>query len=935
MKKMLAFLILCLYFQTSFGQPGIVFKFPKNNQLEDSLLKIDVIVIPANQLSTVTANVSGREISLFTFIGHSTGTLSLAGLPEGPLNLQIVATDILNNQIIANQPIIYDVPPLLIIDSPLSWSAATPLLHIKARCVDSDGCWLNVSENLGNGFGAFVNFNFGNSLDTVLDLSAYNGTGGNLVFTASDAMGQSIGSTRQIFVDNSPYLRQVYSGNDQIIDFNYNKVLVTNPLPYGSDLSIPDMNPYLYRTRIVDIATGDSVGIPYSGPVNPFIYPGPPSLTPNGAIFATADSVTSINSIYDWNADSLYLLAPNQGLSLQANGIYATWMNDTLLYLRNLQTAGNTLVASSADENSVAANGVVAYMGTDYNIYRFANNSATLITNNDGNKWNSNPVTDGYNIVYSKTDPCCTPCCTVPAFSLHLNNGLSDTVLSNIGALESGRFVSYQLNNHYVAYSKQDTAGNLQIWRKNSSGTDTQVTFFGNDSKIDLLGPNGDLTFIRQSTAQVSRRYFASAFTGQISEIGSSLGQIFYRDSSWYTVLGRMLYRIDLKSIPNSVNNSDIPVDSSVYLVKPSDFIQNYMGYAALTDVMITALPARGILKLNGANVIVNTQIARDSLGLLTYIPYAGATGNDSLAWNGSNGKGYSSGSATIIFTINPRKPDLPVISLLQQGYCSNQGVRKIKLLNLPDTAAGVSVTAELDNHIEPLSSDSSFSFDVSSIAAGGHEVKIIYSNSIGSALLTDSFTIVAAETPHVKLSSSVTAVTGLSDPVVITATNEGGGGVAPLYSFASDRNITHVLQAEGAGNILTINPSQLAVGPNWIYCRMRTSDPCYTVQTSTDSAEVMRGTGTGIIDPDFPGQGIGISPNPFSQLITIDGLNISKVYFIAIHGALGERVYQQQVSNSTGLSIDASALQTGSYWLSIYDYKKNKLLGTMPVFKK
>ncbi len=69
---------------------------------------------------------------------------------------------------------------------------------------------------------------------------------------------------------------------------------------------------------------------------------------------------------------------------------------------------------------------------------------------------------------------------------------------------------------------------------------------------------------------------------------------MFYRDSSWYLSIGRMLYQIDLQHIPNAVLNSTIAVDSSVYLFTATDFIRNFTGYAPLMDVMITRLPTKG-----------------------------------------------------------------------------------------------------------------------------------------------------------------------------------------------------------------------------------------------------------------------------------------------------------------------------------------------------
>ncbi len=179
----------------------------------------------------------------------------------------------------------------------------------------------------------------------------------------------------------------------------------------------------------------------------------------------------------------------------------------------------------------------------------------------------------------------------------------------------------------------------------------------------------------------------------------------------------------------------------------------------------------------------------------------------------------------------------------------------------------------------------------------------MIYSNIVGAPSLTDSFTVTALVTPDVSVSSNIYTVVNLADPVIITASDAVGGGADPLYTFASDRGITTVLQAEGSSNTLTLNAEALSIGPNWIYVRMKSSAACYTVQTIVDSVLVIRSTGNGITDPDFPGQPIDIFPNPFSQSINIDGLNDGKTYLITIHDALGEKVYEQRVSNSETLT--------------------------------
>ena len=831
MKKLIAFIVLLGYFHASHGQSiSITIRLPQSYILTDSVLYIEVYVFSTYPISSVTANIRGRQTSLsldnYGYPPSYGGTLSLTGLPEDTMYVQVVATDIQNNQKTTSQPFVYDRAPALIVESPLNWSVATPLLHIKARCIDSGGCKLSLS---GDGAGAGINYNViylgKDAIDSTIDLTGNEGVAGHILINAYDKQGQNTYFAKQIFVESNSYLKQVFAANDQILDFNYNKVFVSNP-SWGRLYFETDRNPYIYRSRVVDIITGDSIPLPYQKTLsaNLEFTPGQSHiLTSYGAIFSAVDTNTFLPSIYDWNAGSLDSLgALNSAISLRAVGNFAIWSNGTSLYLRNLQLASNTKVSSSAINwrNDVTSNGGVAYGGSDYNIYRYANNSSTAITNRPNNKWDLYPAMDGGNIIYSESDPCCIN----QHYSLHLYNGKSDTILSDMDTIEPNFSNNYQLNSGYIAYTKPDTAFHLQVWLMDSLGTSSQITYFSRNSTIDLLNTNGDLTFIYNR-----RRYFFCRATRRVTDIGSANGQIYYRDSAWYVALGRMLYKID---------------------------------------------PA-----------------------------------------------------------LYPYRPQQAKISGLDSSYCSNRGMQKIKILNLPDTGTSVSVT--LDSTRLSIASDSSFSFNTTDQTAGRHAITVIYSNAVGARTLTDSFTIIAPVSPHVKLSSNISIVTNLVDPVIITATNLSGGGANPLYTFAGDRSITAILQPEGSINSLSLSPASLAIGANRIYARMRTSDTCYTVPTNIDSVQIIRNAVVGIVDPDFADQPIEAFPNPFSQSVSISGFNRGKIYWITINNSLGEIIYQQILSNGNTLNIATSLLSGGSYWLNIFDYKKSKLIGTMLIFKK
>ena len=279
--------------------------------------------------------------------------------------------------------------------------------------------------------------------------------------------------------------------------------------------------------------------------------------------------------------------------------------------------------------------------------------------------------------------------------------------------------------------------------------------------------------------------------------------------------------------------------------------------------------------------------------------------------------------------------PAIPVVTGIQTGYCSIKGPQKGKIANLPLPGSETTAIVKLDAAVLPVGADSSFSFNASAMAAGAHVLVITFTNNSGSKATTIHFSIVQAVMPAVQLSASTGNVTNLTDPVVITAANAAGGGVSPTFSFAKDRGFSNILQAESSSNTLTIQPNTLTVGSNWVFVKMKTSDTCYIAKTGIDSITIERSAVTGLIDLDFPGQVINIYPNPFSNSIQITGLNAGKTYSITISNAAGQSVHRQQVSNSSRVTITKSGLQTGKYWLSMYDYKKHLLIGTVALIKE
>lgn len=289
----------------------------------------------------------------------------------------------------------------------------------------------------------------------------------------------------------------------------------------------------------------------------------------------------------------------------------------------------------------------------------------------------------------------------------------------------------------------------------------------------------------------------------------------------------------------------------------------------------------------------------------------------------------------TTITAIRYPMPPVPVISGLQAAYCSNAGMQNAKLVNLPPASIGVTATVKLDATILPIAPDSSFSFDPATLTGGVHTIFVTYANSTGSRTTTHDFINTIAVTPDVSVSANITTITNLSSPVILTCVNTAGGGTAPLYTFAKDRNFATIIQAEGALNTATINPIDLMLGDNWFYVRMKSNATCIITQVAVDSIKLTRDMATGITDPGNPAKIISLFPNPFTRQLYVNGLDASKTYTIYISNINGQVIDQKRVNRQTNVELDVRTQKPGIYLVSIYDERRKLLLGSVKLVKQ
>ena len=271
-------------------------------------------------------------------------------------------------------------------------------------------------------------------------------------------------------------------------------------------------------------------------------------LTPNGAIFLEQSGNTLTSVIYDYQGGILVDLGrPNSANSLKVKGDYAIWNQAETLFLRDLVSGTNIQVDDYTGNwgNDVAANGDVVYwQAAGDGIYRYRGGSTTRLTDDVG----LNEVlvlTDGINAIFRRQGPS-----TSPPFSIVLYGLDGELTLASDLSNQPSPYFDYQVNNGWAAFTRY-SVGQLQVWNWSPEGVETQVSYFGTDSRIDALAPNGGVSFTN------GQRLYLNDVDIINTEIGSSLGKRFYQNGLWYSVIGRTIFIVDTTLQPEIDSDGD------------------------------------------------------------------------------------------------------------------------------------------------------------------------------------------------------------------------------------------------------------------------------------------------------------------------------------------------------------------------------------------
>ena len=87
----------------------------------------------------------------------------------------------------------------------------------------------------------------------------------------------------------------------------------------------------------------------------------------------------------------------------------------------------------------------------------------------------------------------------------------------------------------------------------------------------------------------------------------------------------------------------------------------------ALSKIKIVSLPANGVLKLNGTDIILNQEIIVAQLANITFVPATNWNGSTSFKWNGHDGTAYALVDAPVNITLTATD-DLPVVAAITKS---------------------------------------------------------------------------------------------------------------------------------------------------------------------------------------------------------------------------------------------------------------------------
>jgi len=555
MKRFLLLQVVLVTLQVS-AQPYFTISNPTPNQVVGtSSLSISGAVWGGGLQANVIAYANGRADTLtlvapepdypFGYYQGFYGSIPVAGFPLGvPIKLTLTSIGVNGTQ--ASDSVYFSVTPpapQAFILQPIEGTSAYPSLHFKTSHTGTDTCTSFLSVKI-NGAVAFTDTSVYADIDTIFNLSNYSSGSVRVVLQVKDKWNQWGKDSIDVFSDSFLYMMPLYTGRGLIKDYNYHQVAEVIDAATDS----------LYLTMDSNLQVHKLVPNPYRNSYTS-VY-----CTPYGVI---CDGVTSAR---EFTNDSMYALG---GFSSTA-GKYLTYSErftggtlqpepfpGSRVMLKNMETQNMSRIDVQYGEGEfsdpmVAEDGTVVYGApTLKKVLKFKGDTSpawvTIAETADENSFLVGQITDGKNVLFllKSNDPAWPG---AYLYKLLWHNGTSVDTLSSLGFYSPSLAASYKVTNGFIAYLK--AAFGMQVFLRDTSGVTTQLTTGTDNRSINGLNGYGDIIYttsngifyLKHGAASAKRIYFN--------------GTLLSRDSSWYVLNGRVLYKLNVDAFRTVANGN-------------------------------------------------------------------------------------------------------------------------------------------------------------------------------------------------------------------------------------------------------------------------------------------------------------------------------------------------------------------------------------------
>ena len=525
-------------------------------------LSVLVTVTSTFDLESVTANVASTDFPLAYSCSPSCGwraTIELAplGLTPGDTLLRVTAEDVFASAAEATRSFVYAPPPTIDVLEPAGRSVAQPRIRVRATCEDviPAPCASFTLSASRAGFPVQTLISTTEAMDAEVDLAT---TDENqpveLTFRAVGISGTAAYAARSIHVETNANLEEVERVPGVIKTADETRVLY-----------VDELGTLRIRDRVSGVDT-PIFALRMPGEEYPVVEAS--ELTPYGVLFSISDlrkppqCNDTFGCVFEWRDDGIQELGEiNSWDSLAQDGNWAIWSNGSTLWLRDLAAKTNQVVTAGAANGggTVAANGDVVYgtPGAQNRIERWRAGVVETIAEGGVGAVGAyfNPATDGTSVVYgSQTAPYPNELYEV---RLHTPAGTESLSGPSLG------WPGYRIRDGWVAFTRLSNGGQLQVWRRDPTGSIARKTFFGSSASIQSLGPVGQLSFINANRHYLVPSDAPAGFLGiGIGALHSSapIGTVVLSDGL-HVYLGGSLLRVtaledsDVDGVANYTDN--------------------------------------------------------------------------------------------------------------------------------------------------------------------------------------------------------------------------------------------------------------------------------------------------------------------------------------------------------------------------------------------